>query len=38
MRRAELVDEIRRAGFVEVSELDVGAKPTIAFIAAAKPR
>lgn len=37
LRRAELVDEIRRAGFVDVSELEVGAKPTIAFIAATKP-
>jgi ubiquinone/menaquinone biosynthesis C-methylase UbiE len=29
--------ELRRAGFVELSEPDVGAKPDIAFIVASKP-
>jgi arsenite methyltransferase len=31
-------DEIRGAGFVDVSQPDVGAKPTIAFVVATKPR
>ena len=30
--------EVQRAGFVDVSTPDVGARPTIAFIVAAKPR
>jgi ubiquinone/menaquinone biosynthesis C-methylase UbiE len=33
-----LEDEVRRAGFVDLSQPDVGAKPTIAFIVATKPR
>ena len=33
-----LEDEVRRAGFIEVSQPDVGAKPTIAFMVAAKSR
>lgn len=32
-----LEDEIRRAGFVDLSEPDVGAEPTIAFFVAQKP-
>lgn len=33
-----LEDEVRRAGFVDLSRPDVGAKPIIAFLVAAKPR
>jgi ubiquinone/menaquinone biosynthesis C-methylase UbiE len=33
-----LVDEIREAGFVDISEPDVGADSTIAFVVATKPR
>ena len=33
-----LEDEVRRAGFVDLSKPDVGAKPTIAFMIAGKPR
>ncbi len=33
-----LEDDVRRAGFVEVEQPDVGAKPTIAFLIASKPR
>lgn len=33
-----LDEELRRAGFIELSEPDVGAKPDIAFIVAGKPR
>jgi arsenite methyltransferase len=33
-----LGDEIRGAGFVDVSQPDVGAEPTIAFVVATKPR
>ena len=32
-----LMDEIRRAGFVELAEPDVGAKPVVAFLIASKP-
>jgi len=32
-----LVDDIQNAGFVEVSQPDVGAKPLIAFVVAQKP-
>jgi hypothetical protein len=32
-----LEDEIRNAGFVDVSQPDVGAEPTIAFVVASKP-
>ncbi|HYO97092.1 MAG TPA: class I SAM-dependent methyltransferase [Polyangiaceae bacterium] len=32
-----LVDEVRRAGFVDLAQPDVGAKPDIAFIVATKP-
>jgi ubiquinone/menaquinone biosynthesis C-methylase UbiE len=32
-----LEDEIRRSGFVDISQPDVGAKPDIAFIVAKKP-
>ena len=35
--RETLEDEIRGAGFVEVSTPDVGAAPTIAFVVATKP-
>lgn len=33
-----LEDELRQAGFIELSQPDVGAKPDIAFIVAEKPR
>jgi ubiquinone/menaquinone biosynthesis C-methylase UbiE len=33
-----LAEEIRQAGFENVREVDVGAKPTVAFMAAEKPR
>jgi ubiquinone/menaquinone biosynthesis C-methylase UbiE len=33
-----LDEQLRRAGFIELSEPDVGAKPDIAFIVAGKPR
>jgi ubiquinone/menaquinone biosynthesis C-methylase UbiE len=36
--RRVLVDEIRRAGFVDIEQPDVGAKPMIAFVVASKPR
>lgn len=35
--RRTLADEIRQAGFVDLGEPEVGAKPTIAFIVASKP-
>lgn len=38
IRRSTLEDEIRRAGFVDVSQPDVGAKPVVAFMVASKPR
>jgi len=33
-----LEDELRQAGFIELSQPDVGAKPDIAFIVAEKAR
>ena len=33
-----LEDEVRRAGFVDLSQPDIGAKPNIAFIVANKPQ
>lgn len=33
-----LEDEVQRAGFVDIVQPDVGAKPNIAFMVAAKPR
>jgi arsenite methyltransferase len=33
-----LIEEIERAGFVELSQPEIGAKPTIAFLVASKPR
>jgi ubiquinone/menaquinone biosynthesis C-methylase UbiE len=33
-----LEEELRRAGFVEIAQPDVGAKSTVAFIIASKPR
>ena len=35
--RAQLVSAIRDAGFVDVEEVDVGAKPTVAYVSARKP-
>lgn len=37
-RKQSLADEIAGAGFVDLEQPDVGAKPTIAFMVAAKPR
>ena len=36
--KSTLAEEVKRAGFVDVAQPDVGAKPNIAFIVAAKPR
>jgi arsenite methyltransferase len=36
--KKRLAEDITRAGFVELSQPDVGAKPAIAFIVASKPR
>lgn len=36
--RRTLEDEVRSAGFMDLSQPDVGAKPNIAFIVAMKPR
>jgi arsenite methyltransferase len=36
--RATLEHEVRRAGFVDLTSPDVGAKPTVAFLVAQKPR
>jgi ubiquinone/menaquinone biosynthesis C-methylase UbiE len=36
--RRTLEQELRRAGFVELAQPDVGAKSTVAFIVASKPR
>ncbi len=33
-----VADEIKRAGFVDVSQPDVGARPIVAFMVATKPR
>lgn len=38
LSRRRLEEEVRRAGFVEIAQPDVGAKPTIAFLVATKPR
>ncbi len=38
LSREALVDAMERAGFVEVAAPEVGAKPTIAFLVATKPR
>lgn len=35
--RAHVVQAIRDAGFVDVEEVDVGAKPIVAYVAARKP-
>jgi arsenite methyltransferase len=37
-RKQSLADEISQAGFVDLEQPDVGAKPTIAFMVASKPR
>ena len=36
--RRTLEDDLRRAGFIDLEQPDVGAKPTIAFVVASKPR
>jgi arsenite methyltransferase len=36
--KGSLADEVRQAGFVDLAQPDVGAKPNIAFMVAAKPR
>jgi arsenite methyltransferase len=36
--KQSLADEIRQSGFIDLTQPDVGAKPTIAFMVAAKPR
>lgn len=33
-----LEDELRQAGFIEITQPEVGAKPTVAFLVACKPR
>jgi len=38
LRKAALEDSVKRAGFVDVSWPDVGAKPVVGFMVAAKPR
>lgn len=38
LSKRTLEDDVRRAGFVDLSQPDVGAKPIIAFMVAAKPR
>jgi arsenite methyltransferase len=38
LSKRTLEDEVKRAGFVDIVQPDVGAKPNIAFMVAAKPR
>lgn len=38
LRKRTLVADIEAAGFVDIRQPDVGAKPTTAFILATKPR
>ncbi|MDQ3031526.1 MAG: class I SAM-dependent methyltransferase [Myxococcota bacterium] len=38
LARRTVEDEVRRAGFVDVAQPDVGADPMIAFLVASKPR
>lgn len=38
LRKRTFEDEVRRAGFIDVAWPDVGAKPNIGFMTAAKPR
>ena len=38
LRKQALADEILQAGFVDLEQPQVGAKPNIAFMVAAKPR
>jgi ubiquinone/menaquinone biosynthesis C-methylase UbiE len=37
LTKRSLEDEIRRAGFIDLSQPDVGAKPMVAFMVSAKP-
>lgn len=37
LERARLEDEVRRAGFIDISQPDVGAERTVAFMVARKP-
>lgn len=38
LQKQSVADEMGQAGFVEIRQPDVGAKPTIAFMVASKPR